>query len=151
MGREHVMPTDRVHYRWDNSIRPVLEIEPGDVVIYDLREVSDGQITPAATAHDLPRLDMTRVYPLAGPIAVKGARPGDALEIEMLDLTAGRWGLVGYQPRIRAPPGGGDGAYLHIWDLSAGTVADLRPGIRIPLDPFCGPSAWRPRHQGRIP
>ena len=31
MGREHIMPADRVHYRWDNSIRPVLEIEPGDV------------------------------------------------------------------------------------------------------------------------
>jgi acetamidase/formamidase len=88
MGREHVMPADRVHYRWDNSIQPVLEIEPGDVVIYDLREVSDGQISPAATARDLTRLDMTRVYPLAGPIAVRGARPGDALEIEMLELTA---------------------------------------------------------------
>ena len=95
MGREHVMPADRVHYRWDNSIRPVLEIEPGDVVVYDLREVSDGQISPAATARDLPRLDMSRVYPLAGPIAVKGARPGDALEIEMLEFTAGSWGWSG--------------------------------------------------------
>jgi acetamidase/formamidase len=92
------MPADRVHYRWDRSIPPVLEIEPGDVVIYDLREVSDGQLSPSATAHDLTRLDMTRVYPLAGPIAVKGAGPGDALEIEMLEFTGGRWGWSGINP-----------------------------------------------------
>ena len=151
MGREHVMPTDRVHYRWDNSIRPVLEIEPGDVVIYDLREVSDGQITPAATARDLPRLDMTRVYPLAGPIAVKGARPGDALEIEMLDLTAGRWGWSGINPGFGLLPEEATEPYLHIWDLSAGTVADLRPGIRIPLDPFCGTIGVAPETPGSHP
>jgi acetamidase/formamidase len=151
MSREHIMPVDRVHYRWDNSIRPVLEIESGDVVIYDLREVSDGQITPAATAHDLPRLDLTRVYPLAGPIAVKGARPGDALEVEMLDLAAGSWGWSGINPGFGLLPEEATEPYLHIWDLSAGTAGDLRPGIRIPLDPFCGTIGVAPETPGSHP
>src|SRR5262249_57873464 len=98
MSREHVMPVDRVHYRWDNSLRPVLEIEPGDVVAYDLREVSDGQISPAATARDLTRLDMSRVYPLAVPIAVKGARPGATLAIAIRAVTAGSWACAGSEP-----------------------------------------------------
>jgi acetamidase/formamidase len=151
MGREHVMPADRVHYRWDNSIQPVLEIEPGDVVIYDLREVSDGQISPAATARDLTRLDMTRVYPLAGPIAVRGARPGDALEIEMLELTAGSWGWSGINPGFRLLPEEATEPYLHIWDLTAGTAAELRPGIRVPLDPFCGTIGVAPKTPGSHP
>src|SRR5262249_36973281 len=124
---------------------------PGDVVIYDLREVSDGQITPAATARDLPGLDMARVYPLAGPIAVKGARPGDALEIEMLDLVAGSWGGSGINPGFGLLPGEATDAYLHIGDLSAGAAADLRPGIRIPLDPFCGTIGVAPDTPGSHP
>jgi acetamidase/formamidase len=151
MGREHVMPADRVHYRWDHSIPPVLEIEPGDVVIYDLREVSDGQISPAATARDLTRLDMARVYPLAGPIAVKGARPGDALVIEMLEFTGGRWGWSGINPGFGLLPEEATEPYLHIWDLSAGTTAALRPGIRIPLDPFCGTIGVAPETPGSHP
>ena len=151
MGREHVMPADRVHYRWDNSIRPVLEIEPGDEVIYDLREVSDGQINPASTARDLPRLDMARVYPLAGPIAVKGARPGDVLEIEMLELTASHWGWSGINPGFGLLPEEATEPYLHIWDLSAGTATELRPGIRIPLDPFCGTIGVAPETPGSHP
>jgi acetamidase/formamidase len=151
VGREHVMPADRVHYRWDNSIRPVLEIEPGDEVIYDLREVSDGQINPASTARDLPRLDMARVYPLAGPIAVKGARPGDVLEIEMLELTASHWGWSGINPGFGLLPEEATEPYLHIWDLSAGTATELRPGIRIPLDPFCGTIGVAPETPGSHP
>jgi acetamidase/formamidase len=145
------MPADRVHYRWDNSIRPVLEIEPGDEVIYDLREVSDGQINPASTARDLPRLDMARVYPLAGPIAVKGARPGDVLEIEMLELTASHWGWSGINPGFGLLPEEATEPYLHIWDLSAGTATELRPGVRIPLDPFCGTIGVAPETPGSHP
>jgi acetamidase/formamidase len=151
MGREHVMPADRVHYRWDNSLRPVLEIEPGDVVIYDLREVSDGQISPTATARDLSRLDMSRVYPLAGPIAVKGARPGDALEIEMLELTAGRWGWSGINPGFGLLPEEAKEPYLHIWDLSSRTATELRPGIHVPIDPFCGTIGVAPETTGSHP
>ena len=148
MGWEHVMPADRVHYRWDNAIPPVLEIEPGDEVIYDLREVSDGQINPGSTARDLPHLDMARVYPLAGPIAVKGARPGDVLEIEMLELTAGSWGWSGINPGFGLLPEEATEPYLHIWDLSEGVATELRPGIRIPLDPFCGTIGVAPEEPG---
>src|SRR5262249_55989637 len=132
-------------------ITPVLEVEPGDVVIYDLREVSDGQITPAATARDLPRLDMTRVYPLAGPIAVKGARPGGALGIEVGGPEGRNVGWAGINPGFGLLPEEATEPYLHIWDLTAGTAADLRPGIRIPLDPFCGTIGVAPDTPGSHP
>lgn len=62
MGREHELRAGHVHFRWDNSLEPVLEVQPGDVVHYELQEVSGGQITPTSTAADLSRMDMERVY-----------------------------------------------------------------------------------------
>ncbi len=66
MARTHYFPGDGVHYVWDNELRPVLEIEPGDTVVYQTREVSDGQITPDSTADALATFYWDRVYPLSG-------------------------------------------------------------------------------------
>ena len=40
-------------------------------------------------------LNWDRVYPLAGPIAVEGAKPGHTLVVEILDLRTRGLGLDG--------------------------------------------------------
>src|SRR5574341_1106587 len=150
MSREHTIARGREHFRWDRSLAPVLEIEPGDSVAYDLEEVSGGQITPRSTAADLARMDMDRVYPLAGPLAVNGARSGDALAVTVLDLTPGPWGWTSISPGLGLL-GSEFGPYLHHWDLTAGDHAMLKPGVRIPLEPFCGTMGVAPGQEGRFP
>ncbi len=151
MSREHVLPAGRVHHRWDHTIPPALEVEPGDTVVYDLQEVSGGQITPASTPADLTRMDMNRTYPLAGPVFVKGARPGDALEVEILDLRPGSWGWTSIAPGMGLLPDAFSLPYLRIWDLTSGTHAELRADIRIALDPFCGTMGVAPDEAGSFP
>ena len=91
MAQTHYFPTDQVHFTWDAGLDPVLEIESGDTVIVETRDVSDNQIGPDSTTEVVGGLDWDRVYPLAGPIAVRGAEPGDTLAIEILDIhTQGR-------------------------------------------------------------
>lgn len=70
----------------------------GDTLVFDLREVSDNQITHTSTADDLTHLDWSRIYPLGGPVAVKGAQPGDVLEVEILDPHPRGWGWTGIIP-----------------------------------------------------
>ena len=79
MARTHYFPADQVHFTWDEGNEPVLTVESGDTVVVHTRDVSDNQITPESTTADIDRLDWDRVYPLAGPIAVEGAEPGDTL------------------------------------------------------------------------
>jgi acetamidase/formamidase len=86
MATTHEFPTDRVHFTWDVDNEPVLTIESGDTVVYETREVSDGLITPESTAEAVAELDWSRVYPLAGPVRVEGAEPGDTLAIEILEM-----------------------------------------------------------------
>ena len=41
---------------------------------------------------DVATLDFGRVNPVTGPFRVEGARPGDALVIDILDVSVGTWG-----------------------------------------------------------
>src|SRR5205807_4761541 len=45
--------TESVHHAWDNSLSPVLEIEPGQVVELDLLNSSGGQLGPDSTVADV--------------------------------------------------------------------------------------------------
>lgn len=151
MGRELAMPDGHVHYRWDNALPPALEVEPGDTVHYDLQEVSGGQITQTSTVADLARMDMDRVYPLAGPVLVKGARPGDVLEVHILDLRPGDWGWTAIIPGLGLLAQDFTEPHLRIWDLRTGTDAALRDDIHILLDPFCGTMGVATDEAGTFP
>ena len=150
MSREHVVHPGQVHFRWDRTLPPVIEIAPGDTVAYDLEEVSGGQITPRSTAADLARMDMDRVYPLAGPVAVRGARPGDAVAVTIVELVPGAWGWTSISPDLGLL-GAEFGPYLHHWDLTAGDHTMLKAGVRVPLAPFCGTMGVAPAADGAFP
>jgi acetamidase/formamidase len=134
----HYFPSDRVHFTWDAGNEPVLTVDSGDVVVVHTRDVSDNQITPDSTADVIAGLDWDRVYPLAGPIAVAGAQPGDTLAVEVLDLHTEGWGWTAILPGFGLLPEDFPEPYLRIFDLTGGDWAHLRDDVRIPIEPFLG-------------
>ena len=135
---EHVLERGRVHYKWDNSLAPAIEVEPGDILHCETLEVTDGQVTPGCPASALGSLDFNRLYPLAGPVFVKGAEPGDALEVEILELRPLEWGWTGILPGLGLLSEDFTEPYIRHFDLTNGEYAELREDIRIPIQPFCG-------------
>ncbi len=135
---EHVLERGRVHYKWDRDQEPAIEIEPGDVVHFETQEVSDGQITPGCPASDLTGIDFNRLYPLAGPVYVKGAQLGDGLDVEILELRPLDWGWTAILPGLGLLADDFTEPYIRHFDLKNGEHAALRDDIRIPLQPFCG-------------
>jgi acetamidase/formamidase len=138
MPREHRVEPGRVHYKWDNSVPPVVEIDPGDTVHFETKEVSDGQVTPGCPASDLAEIDFDRLYPLAGPVFVRGAEPGDAIEVEMLRLDPIDWGWAAILPGLGLLAEDFPEPYIRHFDLTNGKYAELGSKVRIPLQPFCG-------------
>ena len=138
MARTHYFPSDSVHFTWDTGHEPVIAIADGDTVVIETRDVSDDQITPDSDVSAIAGLDWTRVYPLAGPIHVEGAQPGDTLAIEILDLQTRGWGWTAILPGLGLLPEDFPDAYLRIFDISNGDFAYLREDIAIPLAPFLG-------------
>ena len=139
MARTHYFPSPQVHFTWDEGHEPVLTVESGDTVVVPTRDVSDNRITPESTTADIDRLDWDRVYPLAGPIAVADAEPGDTLAVEVLDLH----GLgLGLDREPRPGPGGCSPTTSRMCTCASSTsptarFARLRER-RDPLDPFLG-------------
>lgn len=133
------------HNRWHPDIQPVIEVAPGEEVILETRDASDGQINPGMLASELAYLDMKVAHPLTGPVYVKEAMPGDLIEIEYLDIIP--------QPNgwTRMRPGAGflrdlfPDYYLVHWEILDGwaTSAQL-PGIRIPDGSFMGTAGLAP-------
>jgi acetamidase/formamidase len=150
---EHELGRDApTHTRWDATIEPAIRVQPGDVVHIATREVSDGRITPTSTAADLPGLVLDEMYPLAGPIFVQGAQPGDALAVEILALETGTWGWAAIIPGSGLLPHGEfTEPYLRILELEDRTTTTLCDGVAIPIEPFLGTMGVAPAGARDVP
>ncbi len=135
---EHMLDSKQVHYAWDKSLPPAIEIESGDIVHCETDEVSDGQVTPGCNADVLLALDFSKLYPLAGPIYVKGTVPGDTLEVEILRMQPMDWGWAGMIPGLGLLSDDFPHPYIRHFDLTNGETTALRDDIHIPIQPFCG-------------
>ena len=151
MARTHYLPDERVHYTWDTGHEPVLGIESGDTVVVWTREVADNQITPDSDSSVIAGIDWDRVYPLAGPITVAGAQPGDTLAVEILDIRTQGWGWSAIFPGLGLLPDDFSEAYLRIFDISNGSFAYFREDIAIPLAPFFGTMGVCPAGASAVP
>jgi acetamidase/formamidase len=135
---EHRIGLDKYHYKWDNSLPPAVKIAPGDIVHCETNEVTSGQLHPGDPASTLGALDFDRLYPLAGPVYIEGAEPGDALEVEILTLQPGSWGWAALLPGLGLLAADFPDPYVRYFELGHRKSAELRHDIHIPIAPFCG-------------
>jgi acetamidase/formamidase len=149
MGARHSVGLDTFHYKWNKDHKPVLRIEPGDEVKFDINEVSSWQITKDSTAETLKNFDSSKLYPLSGPVFVEGAEPGDTLTVEVLDVKNGDYGWSAILPGFGLLEDFTE-PYLYIWDLVGTREAVFEKGIRIPIRPFCGVMGVAPPEQGEF-
>ncbi|ADG78339.1 Formamidase OS=Tsukamurella paurometabola (strain ATCC 8368 / DSM / CCUG 35730 / CIP 100753/ JCM 10117 / KCTC 9821 / NBRC 16120 / NCIMB 702349 / NCTC 13040)OX=521096 GN=Tpau_1721 PE=4 SV=1 [Tsukamurella paurometabola] len=124
------------HNRWHYAIPPAVTVKPGDTFRVHCREWFDGAIHNDDSAEDILNAPLTTVHTLSGPIAVEGAKPGDLLIVDIVDVgpipqedsgpLAGQgWGYTG----IFAKENGGGfltdqfpDAYKAIWDFTGHTA-----------------------------
>ncbi|MDE3193656.1 MAG: acetamidase/formamidase family protein [Chloroflexota bacterium] len=125
------------HYGWDNALPPAAEVESGSDVEFDVVDASGGQIDARSPREVLGSLDFARINPVTGPIFVKGAKPGDTLEVEIRSLRTSRWGWTGIIPGFGLLADEYPEPWLRIWDVDGSTATGIR-GARVPVRPFPG-------------
>ncbi len=145
----HDLRPDAFNYVWDNSIEPALEIEPGDHVEFHVRDASDEQITSSSTSADVERLDFTHVNPVSGPVFVKGAKPGDVLEVEILEFIPQNWGWTAIIPGFGLLQEEFPEPWLRISAVDRDRARVLwADGITLPYRPFPGTIGVAPAEPG---
>jgi formamidase len=136
------------HNRWHPDIPPAVVCRPGDEVVMETREVSDGQLSPESTAEAVARLDLGVVHPLTGPVCVEGAEPGDLLVVEILEVAPAAWGFTAEIPGFGFLRDEFPDPYLAIWRIADGwATSEALPRIRIPGAPFMGTIGLAPSHE----
>src|SRR6267154_1627136 len=133
------------HNRYHPDIAPVVEVGESEEIALETRDALDGQIAPRTTVADFPGLDAGAVHPLTGPVFVKGAMPGDLLEIEFTDIIAQDTAFSAIMPGLGFLRDLMTEPFVVHWDIADGwaTSAEI-PGVRIPGAPFMGVSGVAP-------
>jgi acetamidase/formamidase len=143
----HQVGPPRVHTRWNNRLAPALEIESGDTVEFTCLDSSGGQVTPSSSLDDYTRIDRNRIHTITGPVFVRGARPGDVLEVRIRRVEHQGWGWTSIVPGLGSLPERFVNPYLFLWQLD-GDVSRSMPGVTLPLAPFLGIMGVAPAEDG---
>jgi acetamidase/formamidase len=148
-GSLHSLAQDASHFGWDNSIAPALEIESGEVVEFEVRDASGGQLDRDSDTAAVGALDFGRVNPVTGPVLVKGAKPGDVLAIDILELRPRDWGWTAIIPGFGLLADEFTEPWLRISevDAAAGRVR-FGGGVTLPYEPFPGTIGLAPPEPG---
>jgi acetamidase/formamidase len=154
---------DTVHWGFfDAALKPLITVEPGDTVVMSsvsgpasaMPPPGSGLAVPEALKaihqHVQPKLNGPHI--LTGPVAVRGAKAGQVLEVRIKAIELHYdWGYNAIRPLAGALPDDFDKARLiHIPLDRARMVGKLPWGLELPLKPFFGimavapPPAWGP-------
>jgi acetamidase/formamidase len=150
MRHKHTIHSHQCHFGWNNANQPVVMARPGETIEFHPVDSSGGQLTKASSVADIARLDFAKVNPVAGPVFVDGARPGDAIKVTLLDFAPSGWGWTANIPGFGLLADQFKEPALHIWSYDKGslTPAAYGPGGKVPLKPFCGTIGLAPAEPG---
>ncbi len=131
----HTLSRDHLFYAFGETLQPVIEIDSGEEIRIETHDCFQGQIQQPTDKIDT--LDWNRVNPATGPVAVRGANPGDTLAVEILDVRVGEQGSM-----VAVPEAGALGDVIarsetRIIPIRNGRVI-FRPGLELPLKPMIG-------------
>jgi len=146
----HSVGEDQYQHVWDNGVPPVLTVRENEPVTLQTRDSANNQIQQGDGPEAVLNLDFARINPINGPIAVEGARPGDVLQVDILEIETQPWGWTANIPGFGLLADEYPEPFLHTWEFDPERgVAAFRPGISVPLDPFIGVIGVAPAESGQ--
>ena len=112
---------ERLVWAFAADARPAYSVEPGETFLVETLDALGGIVQPGMAK--CPHIE--RANPATGPIAVRGARPGQLLAVDILRVEPVGLGYLTYGgvPRFYEPQGG---------------LIAFTPDIRLPLAPVIG-------------
>jgi amidase len=131
----HRIGRDEIIWAFGPDLEPVLEVEPGETVTFETNDCFTGQIT---SEDDLvTEIDFGRVNSATGPVAVRGAEPGDSLVAEILDVRPIEFGFAclipGFGPlidQVQSP-------VTRLFRVENGWI-EMNERVRFPAKPMVG-------------
>ncbi len=123
-----------LHNRWNQDLPAVAKVGQGEAVQFLCRDALDiGTAAKTLTPSGVLTLDLGKIHPLTGPVEIEGAKPGDVLEVEVLDVSP----LVDFGYVVISP--------------ALGLFGSLRPDLLAPFNQFTEASELSDPNPGKVP
>ncbi len=128
----------RYAHSFDPAEPPIFEVEDGETVNFHADHSAAEYLTFDSNAEDLAR-KRGGGHALTGPVAVRGAHPGDVLQIDVLETRSNDWGwgMVGVKAG-QLPERGDHWAYRTCRIAPDKREACFNDNIVVPTAPFYG-------------
>jgi amidase len=138
---------DHVFFAFSPQLKAIARIEQGQEVLLQTHDCFEGQIRGTTDLVDA--LDWAHVNPATGPLYISGAKPGDVLRIDLLDIQVNERSSM-----VTIPGEGALGDVItqmetSILKLEGGQVV-FKDKVRVPARPMIGVIGVAPA-EGEVP
>lgn len=151
-----------LHGHFSRDLPPALTIDSGDTVVFRTLDAgwSVGPRTSAVWDDSPPRFEpydpaLDSGHALCGPVAIRGAKPGMTLEVQIKKIVPGSWGWTaagGWPHDVNKRLDLVEGGALLIWTLDAEAMTAMNQhGHRVRLRPFMGVMGMPTNEPGILP
>ncbi len=122
---------------------PAISVDPGETIIFETLDALDDQIH----SNDDPatRIDLNHVNAATGPVYVKGARPGDTLVAEILDIRPWDHGAALIIPGFGFLQDTLPGPFTRVVDIEKDGSMQFGRKVRLPSRPMIGTIGVAPK------
>jgi len=138
---------EKVFFAFSPALKEIARIPQGEEVVMETHDCFEGQIQ---TANDLvDSLDWDHVNPATGPLYIEGAKPGDILRIDLLDISLGNQSSM-----VTLPGEGALGDVITEMETAILKLEDnhvvFKDKVRVPMRPMIGVIGVAPA-DGKVP
>jgi len=138
---------EKVFFAFSPALKEIARIPQGEEVVMETHDCFEGQIQ---TTNDLvDSLDWDHVNPATGPLYIEGAKPGDILRIDLLNISLGNQSSM-----VTLPGEGALGDVITDMETAILKLEDnhviFKDKVRVPMRPMIGVIGVAPA-DGKIP
>ena len=130
------------------DMQPVVTVDPGTVIEIETWDCFTGQVQ--SESDTVEKLDLARINSATGPIAVKGAMPGDSISVTLIDIKPGPQGAGMVIPEWGQLIHKAKSPTTRIFKVEGDTITMVSNGVTFPKRPMFGVIGVAPA-SGEIP
>ena len=126
---------DKLFFAFKPELTPALHAAQGESILLETHDCFEGQIQRTQDLVD--KLDWNHVNPATGPVYIEGAKPGDILRVDLLEIKVGKQASM-----VTIPGEGALGDVITQMETAIlkleGNEIVFKDKIRIPKKPMIG-------------
>src|SRR5512136_1655750 len=130
LGKPHVT------YTFSPFNPPAINVDPGTTIQFDTLDALDDQIHTDQDSAS--KVDLDHVNAATGPVYINGAKPGDTLVAEILDIKPWDWGAALIIPGFGSLQKTIPGPYTKVFHFDQDGYTQYGKHVRLPMKPMIG-------------